>query len=330
MNKFIQSCINHAISNSPLQFDVANDGNKEDIIYFCLEHKIESVLEPLFDDLSELFDLNARVYTAQKSWLERVKPVLQQIPTFTLIQGFARNGDFAPFMPPGRRSDIDFCVSDKDSDITEAILRKLGLMQTAWIGSKRVELDANETKELEREVGYAYPKQIPFTLPISFEVGELNGFELDEAFGALRTFGDDTVLLVIMERTYSFGDDSARIFIDGRHRVYNDGIFESDDHLFALAAALRLVKGTLNQEPRFRAALEFIHTLAHPKFELDPRMLTELAKTLNLSEVLAQACGLMSRHSDLADRLIRSHGLPSLQNGALEEAFNDQICSINR
>lgn len=326
INLFVGRAFECAITNSQVELDIGVvDEDAFALMSFALDHKVEGILSNCLPVLKPVDELNKLVYATQVAWLEANKKHFSQIGSFTLIQGFTRNDGFLPFMPPGRRSDIDFCIDDADAEALEKLLFELGFRQTAIIDGKLVELDKARSNELQKTIGYAYPKETPYTLPLNFTLPVLEDFEIGDAFGALRTFNGETKLLLILERTISFADENDSIFINLRNRVFHGGLSESDDHVFALAAALRFVKGTLNAEPRFRAGLEFIYSMARPKFGFDANELLRLADEYRMLDVIASTCAIIGGKSVAVAEFFHAHGLPSSPNKTLLNAFDSQL-----
>lgn len=323
---FVSRALECAVTNSQVQLEVKEvDEEALGLINFALEHKVEGILSNCLPILKPVDELNRLVYATQLAWLESNKKYLSRIKSFTLIQGFTRNADFLPLMPPGRRSDIDFCIDDADSEDLEELLIELGFRQTAIVDGQLVELDKARSEELQKTIGYAYPKETPYTLPLDFTLPMLEDFDMGDAFGALRTLNGKTTLLLILERTLSFGDENDSIFIDPKNKIYQGEIAESDDHVFALAAALRFVKGTLNSEPRFRAGIEFIHSVARPKFGFDANELLRLAEKHKMLDIVAFASAILGGKSEAAAELFRAKGLTNLPNRKLFDAFDMQL-----
>lgn len=328
LHRFVSRLMECAVKQQPLEISDLPEGSREEIGRLAIHHKLEGVLNHSSPEMAAVSHLNALVYAKQQAWLARHSPFLSEVPSFTLIQGFSRNNDFSPLMSAGRRGDIDFCIDEEDEDRLKSVFEKMGLRQRAYVGGRLVDLDQYEARSLSQKMGYAYSKDMAYSTSEPFEFEADEEFEFGEAFGALRNFDNRLEIAYVLERTISFGDNDRAISIEARNKRQYLGVTSGDDHLLALAAALRFARGTPKGEHRLRPAVEFIWALASPEFQVDSTEFLRLARKHQLVDVVASAVGTLALLHPSVDDLLRSRALPRTNDPVLQESLHKQIMAV--
>lgn len=318
--QFLQSGAKAAVLGQKIDFEPPPEPDLVGLVMLALEHKLETALAPVVPDLAPVITLHDHIYRDQTNWLKSNYSRFSHLDTLRFIQGFPRNRRFGPALPASQRSDIDYVISDKENIELLRIFSGLGLRQTFFVDGELVTLDDDEIADIESSSGYAYPKNIPYSVDLPFQLPHMGSLEIGDALGPLRKMGEDFSLLVIFERTLSFGGPhDLEILLDKTNRILLDGLPTSNDEVYILFATVRFYKATWNGEQRMRSLLEMAHVLGPGQSGFRTDLLLRLAEKSGLErEVYAVLDGFAEISPEFAEAC-RQRQLPLVPDMAWKQ-----------